>query len=74
MPYKIEKSADGQWQWKTYGDNGECTAVSETYTRRADAKRGYRTHQKNTIADANQQGILFEIMGELGIDLPIPCS
>jgi uncharacterized protein YegP (UPF0339 family) len=40
------------WRWRLKGENGEIVAVGESYTRRADAVRGWET-AKRLMATAN---------------------
>lgn len=38
---EVYQDAAGEWRFRVKGSNGEIVAVSEGYTRKDDAKRGY---------------------------------
>lgn len=38
---EVYQDAAGEWRFRVKGGNGEIVAVSEGYTRKDDAKRGY---------------------------------
>lgn len=40
---EVYQDAKGEWRFRVKGANGEIVAVSEGYTRKDDAKRGYYT-------------------------------
>jgi hypothetical protein len=66
-PLKIEPSADGQWQNKIYGDNGENLHTSETYTRKHDAERGFYDLADRVLIALAQRGKLKSSMERLDL-------
>ena len=64
---RIELSEDRQWQYKVYGRNGENTITSETYTRKADAARGFEDLADAVLIILHQRGDLKASLERLGI-------
>lgn len=64
---RIELSEDRQWQNKVYGGNGENLHTSETYTRKADAERGFDDLADAIILIQYKRGKLKSTLERLGL-------
>jgi uncharacterized protein YegP (UPF0339 family) len=51
MAHEVFEGKDGQYYFHVKGNNGEIVAVSEGYTRKADAERGYGSLENIVLED-----------------------
>ena len=64
---KICKSADKQWQYQVFADNGEHLVTSETYTQKHNAKEGFDALAIAVLKILYKEGRLGFALAEVGI-------
>lgn len=64
---KINKSSDKQYQYQVFARNGEHLVTSETYTKKASAKRGFQDLSDAVLNILSNQDALIDALERNGL-------